>query len=618
MALLSDYTAGTVSVAANGTAVTGVGTTWKTAGFKEGDWFIANGWVNVVASVDSETTMTLAQPWRGGALTAATYRLRYMSDGSRVSAQARQLIDMLGGSGNLEALGGLNGSNGDVPYFTGPGVMGLLTKADITQGVQFDAMVDTLPDRDAYDGEPVGFTVLVADTGDGRAAIYVREGGAGNWSAPAYITGPSLTLAVDQVDPLPYGDDPTVTLNSVAGGYELNFGIPQGMEIVPGTVTTLSPGSPATVDFVPVTGGYQLNFGLPKGDTGTLTGLTPFYQTQVTTAADAAAARTGLGAVGYAQQSLTPAQAGQARANIDADILAGFRNKIINGCGEVAQRTPGFVTSGAFLCDHWQHLRDGVGGSVAWQTVPFGQFTEQLPGNPKTYLQITQSVAPGGTYNTLRLPMEGVNTLAGRKATVTLYARFPTGPGDTIAKFELRQNFGTGGSADVYTFFGEGGVQPGVNFTKVQFVVDVPSISSKTIGSNNNDCLELYIYLPTTETFVFDITKVSVVEGDATAEDDPFSPRHIQQELALCQRYYCRLRFSMVIPAVGDMMTYHNFPVEMRAVPSSAQVSAGVTSDLVIVNGGADLTKAGVGFQARATATNGTLTGFVAEFDAEL
>src|SRR5690606_11395810 len=110
MALLSDYTAGTVSVAANGTAVTGVGTAWKTAGFKEGDWFIANGWVNVVASVDSETTLTLAQPWRGGALTAATYRLRYMSDGSRVSAQARHLIDMLGGSGSLEALAALTGA----------------------------------------------------------------------------------------------------------------------------------------------------------------------------------------------------------------------------------------------------------------------------------------------------------------------------------------------------------------------------------------------------------------------------------------------------------------------------------------------------------------------------
>lgn len=123
MALLADYTAGTITVSANGTAVTGIGTAWQTAGFKEGDWLIANGWVNVIASVNSNTSLTLAQPWRGGALSGAAYRLRYMSDGSRASAQARQLIDLLGGSGNLEALGGLTLAANKGIHATGAGTL---------------------------------------------------------------------------------------------------------------------------------------------------------------------------------------------------------------------------------------------------------------------------------------------------------------------------------------------------------------------------------------------------------------------------------------------------------------------------------------------------------------
>lgn len=122
MAILSDYTAGTVTVSAGGTAVTGVGTAWLTAGFQEGDIFIAADWYSLVASVNSNTSLTLYPVGRrGGALSGAPYRLRYMSDGSRSTAQARELINLLGGSGNLQALGGLASAPNTMPYFTGAG-----------------------------------------------------------------------------------------------------------------------------------------------------------------------------------------------------------------------------------------------------------------------------------------------------------------------------------------------------------------------------------------------------------------------------------------------------------------------------------------------------------------
>lgn len=139
MALLSDYTAGTITVAANGTAVTGSGTAWVAAQFKEGDWLIANGWVNVIASVNSNTSLTLAQPWRGGALSGSAYRLRYMSDGSRASAQARQLIDILGGSGNLQAIGALVSAANTMPYFTGAGTAAVTPLTSFARSLLDDA-----------------------------------------------------------------------------------------------------------------------------------------------------------------------------------------------------------------------------------------------------------------------------------------------------------------------------------------------------------------------------------------------------------------------------------------------------------------------------------------------
>lgn len=139
MALLSDYTNGTVTVAANGTTVTGVGTAWKAAEFQEGDWFIANGFAAVVASVASNTSLTLVSPWRGGALTASPYRLRYMSDGSRVSAKSQQLIDMIGSSGNIGALAGLTSAPNTLPYFTGAGTAALTSLTAFARTLLDDA-----------------------------------------------------------------------------------------------------------------------------------------------------------------------------------------------------------------------------------------------------------------------------------------------------------------------------------------------------------------------------------------------------------------------------------------------------------------------------------------------
>lgn len=59
------------------------------------------------------------------------------------------------------------------------------------EGLAVDKTVDTLAERDAYDGEAEGFTVKVMDVGDGRMALFTKlSATSADWSDPGYLTGP--------------------------------------------------------------------------------------------------------------------------------------------------------------------------------------------------------------------------------------------------------------------------------------------------------------------------------------------------------------------------------------------------------------------------------------------
>jgi len=108
----SHYNTGTATVAANGTAVTGQGTTWAGA-VRKGDLFGTHKGDGIrILSVDSNTALTLAYPWPGGAQTAAAYEIqRTPYDVGYL--QAIEDIIRLYGIGNLPALAGLDGTGGD-------------------------------------------------------------------------------------------------------------------------------------------------------------------------------------------------------------------------------------------------------------------------------------------------------------------------------------------------------------------------------------------------------------------------------------------------------------------------------------------------------------------------
>lgn len=232
---ITDIDWGTVTLTNGSKTVTGAGTSWVADEIRDGDTFVfvegADGFQQpIVESVQSNTSLTLRHEWEGPTLTLVTYTLRYQWDSSRVSAMSRRLI-MLLENGNLTAFSQLTGPG--IAVFTGPHSMEVRPFTDFVNGVHFDVQVDTLADRDAYDGQTEGFTVLVSDMGDGRSAVFTKNSDAvGDWSDAAFVTGPVGPVADFQI----------------------------------GSTTTLPPGEEATVDITPTSDGYSLDFGIPSAE----------------------------------------------------------------------------------------------------------------------------------------------------------------------------------------------------------------------------------------------------------------------------------------------------------------------------------------------------------------
>lgn len=124
MAILP-YTAGTVTLANGSTTVTGVGTNWLSSGLAAGDDFRALGLNVRIASVDSNTQLTLAKNWPGASLPAGSnYEAYYRPDSERVLSAALQVLGSLM-SGVVSAFAGLTWAADKLAYGTGAGTMAL-------------------------------------------------------------------------------------------------------------------------------------------------------------------------------------------------------------------------------------------------------------------------------------------------------------------------------------------------------------------------------------------------------------------------------------------------------------------------------------------------------------
>ena len=269
-------------------------------------------------------------------------------------------------------------------------------------------------------------------------------------------------------------------------------------------------------------------------------------------------------------------------ASINNGPLAGMRNAIINGNFDHWQRGTSFTNS-EYGADRWFNNRLGTTHTVTRQAFTLGQ--TDVPGEPTYfYRAVVSSVAGAGNYSFLIQFIEDVRTFAGQQVTISFWAKADATKNIAV---ELVQGFGSGGSPSAaVNSIGTTKVSIGTTFQKVTVTATVPSISGKTLGTNTNSSLGLFIWFDAGSNFnsrtdslgqqsgTFEIAQVQLEPGPVVT---PFERRPIGTELALCQRYYCEtraiLRFRSAIQNEPTESTIY-WPQQMR-VPPSITIVAG-------------------------------------------
>jgi len=253
-----------------------------------------------------------------------------------------------------------------------------------------------------------------------------------------------------------------------------------------------------------------------------------------------------------------------------SDNATSFRNKIINGNFDVWQRGTTAGPTAGFVSDRWYFSADtNASWSSSRQSFTVGQ--TDVPDNPTYFLRITTGASNlQGTLFKTRI--ESVRTLAGQSAVLSFWAKVTSGT-MTPSYMRLNQNFGTGGSPSAIVSNDTISTLTTIttSWQKFTYRFNVSSISGKTLGTNNDDYLEVAIRIPDNTNISLDIAQVQLEIGTVASS---FEVRPIGVELALCQRYYQEYPYHGVV-GQGQVTDRNSgsfvaFAVPMRTTPTTS------------------------------------------------
>jgi Carbohydrate binding domain len=306
-------------------------------------------------------------------------------------------------------------------------------------------------------------------------------------------------------------------------------------------------------------------------------------------------------------------------SNANGGPLAGFRNFIINGNMDIAQRGTAAVTAnGAFgPADMFQLLVNGDTASVTQGAFVSGD-TLFDTGGAQYYTQVAVTSAAGaGNYAILIQAIENVRLLAGKTVTVSFWAKAASGTPQIGC--EITQAFGSGGSPSALITGTGQVVTLSTTWTKYSQTFTLLSINGKTLGTDvNSSYTQLLFWLDAGATYntrsgsigqASKTVSIAQVQCEVGTVATPFEHRPIGAELALCKRYYETSSQSPfpTVNAEGNLVWAHaystnmlitasEFKVEKRAVPTIRIASyAGTLSKVSAIDNGSDAATGALG-----------------------
>jgi len=268
------------------------------------------------------------------------------------------------------------------------------------------------------------------------------------------------------------------------------------------------------------------------------------------------------------------------------------KNKVVNSDFSIWQRGTSFTASSAMTADRWMPVWNG-GGTHTLTRETFTPGAAPVAGyEGQFFYRWNCSVATtGGTFALLRQSMEDVRTFAGQTVTISFWAK-ASGSVTGYAATNIQQSFGTGGSPSgaVNTFASSATVYT-TSWTRYSYTVNVPSISGKTLGTNNNSSLLIQLSLPINATFTVDFYGVQIEYGTKATPYQTASGGSQEGELALCQRYLPAISgdsntiLGFAFSTTGSQISI-KFPVTARAKITGITVNGTFASNYNLTNQG--------------------------------